>query len=97
MRDPSQANLAFIAAKNLYLHDHIPLTGHGDRTESLPIIYLFPLHTTVVERIGTNQISPMTRSLTGESRYHNGLRDREQERFSADSPFPSAFSIILPI
>lgn len=64
----NHANLVFIASMALYLHDHIPVSGHDDNIESLPIIYLFPLHTTVLLKRGTNQISPMSQSLIGDRR-----------------------------
>ena len=46
--------------------------SYGDSTESLPIIYLFPRHMTVLEKKGINHIIPSMMSFIGDRRYHKG-------------------------
>lgn len=61
-----QANRALMASVSRYLHDHMPVSVQGERQESFPMRYLFPLHMTVLDSRGINQIIPMIISLTGD-------------------------------
>ena len=45
------AKRALIVSASLYFQDTKPVSGHGDSIESLQIIYLFPLHTTVAGEV----------------------------------------------
>jgi hypothetical protein len=67
-----------MASASLYLRDQKPVSGQGDSSESFPIIYRFPLHTTVLLIKGTNQMNPMIRSLTGAKKYQRGFIDNAE-------------------
>ena len=61
------AKRALMLSTTLYLKDNSPVSGQGESIESLPIIYLFPLHTTVLLKSGTNQMKPIRTSFNGPS------------------------------
>ena len=62
-----QAILALIPSKIRVFHS-APLSEQRDSLVSLPIRYRFPLQTTVSSANGTNQSTPMRRSLIGDNR-----------------------------
>src|SRR3990172_4476823 len=62
----NHASLALIASNILYLNAHVLFSDTGKRTEFLPIMYLFPLQTSVLLRIGTNHMTPMAISFIGQ-------------------------------
>jgi hypothetical protein len=59
------AKRALMVSNTLYRQDQIPLSGQGESIESLPMIYLLPLQTTVLLNSGTNQMNPITMSFNG--------------------------------